>query len=204
MQWLLVPAIGRLRRDKKLLRLTLCNLRTKPIVERLKDRRLHFGIIRKDAVEEPLQHIEICEQRYALFVPRRLIASRGLLALKDVLLETPQATIAGDGQLVERLRGLTRKMGGKFAPELVCDSMGQCVAAVQSGAFAAVLPVKALTGGAAQECVVLEDEALEGLSRTLVLAWHPKTMEVIGDRAKKMLRWFSEALKEASKDEMAS
>ena len=199
MQWLLVPAIGRIRRDRHNVRLTLCNLRTKPIVEGLKDRRFDFGIMRKDALEKPLKNVEICEQRYALFVPRRLVTSR-LLNLKVALLGTPQATIAGEGLLVERLRDLAGILGGEFAPELICDSMGQCLAAVKSGAYAAVLPVQAWAGGVAQECEVVEDQALEALSRVLVLAWHPKTLEVRGDPAKKMLRLLSDALKKAAED----
>lgn len=197
MQWLLVPAIGRIRRDRNLVRLTLCNLRTKQIVERLKDRRIEFGILRADAVEEPLGHVRICEQRYAIFVPRRLAPSRGVLTLEEALLKSPHAAIAGEGQLIERLRGLAGKMGGGFVPDLTCDSIAQCVAAVRTGAFAAVLPVQAWNSGAAQEVVVVEDEALEALSRVLVLAWHPKMLEVIGGPAVKMQRLLTEALKEA-------
>lgn len=199
MQWLLVPAIGRMRRDKHLTRVTLCNLRTKPIVERLKERRFDFGIIRKDALDEPLKHVAICEQRYALFVPHRLVTSR-LLNLEDALLRTPQATIGGEGQLIERLRDLAEKLGGRFAPELICDSMGQCLAAVKSGSFAAVLPVQAWGGSAGQECLVVEDEALEALNRELVLAWHPKTLDVIGDPANRFLRLLTDALKKAAED----
>lgn len=203
MQWLVVPAIGRIRRDKNLVRLTLCNLRTEQIVARLKERRIEFGVVRKDAIEEPLAHVRICEQKYAVFVPRRLVPSRGALSLEEALLESPHAAIAGEGQLIERLRSLAAKMGGRFAPELTCDSIGQCVAAVRTGAFAAVLPVQAWSGGAARECVVVEDEALEALNRVLVLAWHPETLEVIGDPARKLQRLLSDALKKAGEDAVA-
>ena len=203
LQWLLVPAIGRMRRDKNIVRLTLCNLPTKPIFERLKDRRIDFGIIRQDAVDGPLECAKIGEQRFALFVPQRLVTSR-LLTLKDALLGTPHAAIAGEGQLVERLRDLAESLGGKFVPELICDSMGQCLAAVKSGAFAAVLPVQTWAGAAAQECVVVEDEALEALNRKLVLAWHPKMLEVIGAPADKLLRLLTGALKKAAEDAMTA
>jgi len=84
-----------------------------------------------------------------------------------------------------------------------CDSIGQCLAAVRTGAFAAVLPVQAWSGGSAQECVVVEDEALEALSRVLVLAWHPETLEIIGDPARKVQRLLSDALKKAGEDALA-
>ena len=133
MQWLVVPAIGRVRRGSSPVRLTLRNLRTKEIVEELRERRVEFGVVRADAVQEPLKHIRICEQRYAVFVPRRLVPSRGLLSLQDALMECPHAAIGGDGQLMERLRALARDVGGTFAPELTCDSIGQCVAASGPG-----------------------------------------------------------------------
>jgi len=203
MQWLLVPAIGRIRRDRNLVRLTLCNLRTQSIVERLKERRIDFGVVRADALEDPLEQVHICEQKYAVFVPRRLMPSRGVLSLEEALLKSPHAAIAGEGQLIERLRGLAGKMGGKFVPELICDSIGQCLAAVRTGAFAAVLPVQAWRGGSAQECVVVEDESLEALSRVLVLAWHPRTLEVIGAAAVRMQRLLADALKEAGQGAVA-
>jgi hypothetical protein len=41
-----------------------------------------------------------------------------------------------DGQLMEPLKQLVRKSGGEFIPELICDSIGQCVSAVGTGAYA--------------------------------------------------------------------
>jgi DNA-binding transcriptional LysR family regulator len=110
MQWLVVPAIGRIRRGSNPMLLNLRNLRTKEIVEELKARRVEFGVVRADAVQEPLKQIRICEQRYAVFVPRRLLPSRGLVSLRDALRKCPHAAIGGDGQLMERLRALARDL----------------------------------------------------------------------------------------------
>jgi len=184
-QWLLVPAIGRLRRPSTPVRLQLINLRTKDIVEQLKERRLDFGLLRADALEEPLDHVDICEQRYAIIVPQRLVPSRGLLKIKAALLECPHAAIGGDGQLQERLKKLGAELGGKFVPELACDTIGQCVAAVRTGVFASVLPVQAWNAPAGKDFVVVEDPALTALSRKLVLAWHPRTLEAMGLEARK-------------------
>lgn len=43
-------------------------MRTKDIVEQLKERRVEFGLLRADALDEPLEHFSVCEQRYAIFV----------------------------------------------------------------------------------------------------------------------------------------
>ena len=43
---------------------------------------------------------------------------------------------------------------------------------------------------------LVEDESLEALSRQIVLAWHPRTMEVMGTSAQQMQRALANALKE--------
>ena len=194
-QWLLVPAIGRLRRPSNPVRFQLSNLRTKDIIAHLKDRRVDFGLLRSDAMETPLKHVPICEQRYAIFVPQRLVSSRGLLMVKDALLNCPHAAIGGDGQLMARLKALAEKQGGVFNPELVCDSIGQCIAAVKTGAFASVLPVQAWPSSSEKDYVVVEDSSLDGLSRKIVLAWHPRTAEVLGAAGRKIQQSFTESLK---------
>jgi hypothetical protein len=60
-----------------------------------------------------------------------------------------------------------------------------------------VLPVQAWIASPEKEYVVVEDESLEVLSREIVLAWHPRTLEVIGTPARKMQRLLTEALKQA-------
>ncbi len=195
-QWLLVPAIGKMIRPINPFRFKLINLRTKGIVEHLKERKVEFGVLRADAVGDLLHHEEICEQRYAIFVPQRLVPTRGMLTIKNALLSCPHAAIGGDGQLVERLRELGRRFGGTFSPELTCDSIGQCVAAVETGAFAAVLPVHAWTASSGKDYIVVEDESLEALSRKIVLAWHPRTLEVLGSTGRKVQQSLANALKQ--------
>ncbi len=138
----------------------------------------------------------ICEQRYAIFVPQRLVPTRGALTIKDALLGCPHAAIGGDGQLMLRLREFAQKLGGVFIPELECDSIGQCVAAVETGSFAAVLPVHAWTASSEKDYVVVEDESLEVLNRQIVLAWHPRTIEVMGPAAQKIRQALADALKQ--------
>ncbi|HSY20216.1 MAG TPA: LysR substrate-binding domain-containing protein [Candidatus Acidoferrales bacterium] len=174
----------------------MSNLRTRDIVQQLIERRVDFGLLRSDALEDPLQCIPVCEQRYAIFVPKRLVPSRGLMTIKNALFECPHAALGGDGQLIERLKELTRKLGGEFTPELVCDSIGQCVSAVETGAFAAILPVQAWVASSEKDYIVVEDESLKILSRQIVLAWHPRTIEILGPAALKARDALTNALKE--------
>jgi DNA-binding transcriptional LysR family regulator len=195
-QSLLVPAIGRIRRPSSPIRFKFSNLRTKDIVQQLIERRVDFGLLRSDAIKDPLQYETVFEQRYAIFVPKRLVPSRGLMTIKNALLECPHAAIGGDGQMTERLKELARKSGGEFIPELICDSIGQCVSAVETGAFAAILPVQSWVASSETDYLVVEDESLDILSRQIVLAWHPRTIDIMGSSALKTKAALTNALQQ--------
>ena len=196
LQWLLVPAIGRVRRPNNLIRFKLSSLRTNDIVEHLNERRIDFGLLRTNALQKPLKHVVISEQSYAIFVPQRLVPTRGLLTISAALLDCPHAVIGGDGQLSKQLEELAGKMGGVFTPELVCDSIGQCVAAVETGVFAAVLPVQFRPFSSGKDYVVVEDDFLNALKRQIALAWHPRTADVAGPLGSKIRQSLVDALKE--------
>jgi len=192
----LVPAIGSIRRPNNPIRFTLSSLRTNDIAEHLHERRIDFGLLRANAIKKPLKRVVICEQTYAIFVPQRLVLTRGMLTMKDALLNCPHAAIGGDGQLLKQLGELAGKMGGVFIPELVCDSIGQCVVAVESGAFAAVLPVQVRPSSSGTDYVVVEDDSLDTLRRQIALAWHPRTANLAGAPGSKVRQALVEALKQ--------
>ena len=127
---------------------------------------LTSDFLRADALEKPLKHVVICEQSYAIFVPQRLVPTRGMLTISAALLNCPHAAIGGDGQLLKQLGELAGKLGGVFIPELVCDSIGQCVAAVETGVFAAVLPVQVRPSSSGKDYFVVEDDSLDTLKTT--------------------------------------
>ena len=194
LQWLLVPAIGRVRRPSHPIRFTVSSLQTNDIVEHLNERRIDFGLLQVDALEKPLKQAVICEQRYAIFVPQRLVPTRGMLTISDALLNCPHAAIGREVQLRKQVADIARKLGGAFEPELVCDSIGQCVAAVETGVFAAVLPVHIRPSPSGSAYVVVEDDSLDLLKRKIALAWHPRTADVIGPSGSKTRQTLLEAL----------
>jgi DNA-binding transcriptional LysR family regulator len=198
LQWLLVPAIGRIREPNNLLRFTLSSLRTKDIVEQLNERRIDLGLLRTNAVDKPLKHVAIYEQTYAIFVPQRLLPARGMLTVRAALLDCPHASIGGDGQLLKQLGELAGKLGGTFIPEMVCGSIGQCVAAVESGVFAAVLPAQIKPSSSGKDYVVVEDDSLDSLRREIALAWHPRTADLTGPIGSKLRQSLVTALRQQS------
>ncbi len=194
LQWLLVPAIGRVRRPSQPIRFTVGSLQTSDILHQLNERRIDFGLLQVDALEKPLKHAVICEQSYAIFVPERLVPTRGMLTVGDALLKCPHAAIGSEEQLRMQVADLAGGLGGAFEPELVCDSIGQCVAAVETGVFAAVLPVHIRPSPSKSAYVVVEDDSLDSLKRKIALAWHPRTADVMGPSGSKTRQTLLDAL----------
>jgi DNA-binding transcriptional LysR family regulator len=186
LQYLVIPTIGPLRRPDRPLRLILQNLRTNEIVSRLQEQRLDFGIVRSDAVPKGLKSEPVCTVKYAVIVPERLVAQRGLLTLKKALLDCPHAALGTDGQMTQRIQQLAQKFNGQFRPELICESLANCIAAVRSGYYAALVPLLSWTSYPEMPCHVVEDTPLEILDRNVVLTWHPRLMEVRDNAAERM------------------
>jgi len=155
LQWLLIPAIGTLRQLGTKQGIKVENLRTVDLVRRLQEQRVDFGLVRRNAVPDGLKSVKVCTVRHVIVVPRRL-ASRHL-SLRAALLECPHAMVGGDGELVQKLRSLATDQGGTFSPALVCDSIGQCMAAVRTGSYAAVLPTQAWESDPDFECEVIDE-----------------------------------------------
>jgi DNA-binding transcriptional LysR family regulator len=184
LQWLLIPAIASLRRTNRVSRFTLKNLRTADIVARLQEQRLDFGLLRSGAVPRGLQAEDVCVVQHAVFVPERLLPTRGLVTLKKALLDCPHAALGSDGHMTQGIQRIAEGFAGQFRPELSCDSLSQCVAAVKTGHYAAVLPLKSWVPEVEMRCHVVEDPSLEQLDRKVVLAWHPRLIDVQETAAK--------------------
>lgn len=178
LQWLLIPALGSMRRPGKKQAVKVENLRTNDLVRRLQEQRLDFGLIRSNAVPEDLDSVKVCVVKYVIVVPQRLAPRR--LDLETALLNCPHAMVGGDGELVQKLRSLAIEKGGVFQPELVCDSIGQCMAAVRTGTFAAVLPTQAWENTPDFECEIVDEEGLVELDRPIALTWSPRNLEAMG------------------------
>ncbi len=108
LQWLLVPAIGRVWQPRHPVRFTVSSLQASDIVAYLNERRIDFGLLQVEALEKPLKHVVICEQRYAIFVPQRLVPTRGMLTISDALLNCPHAAIGSEVFLRRQVADLAR------------------------------------------------------------------------------------------------
>jgi DNA-binding transcriptional LysR family regulator len=194
-EWLLLPALGRLPPGLNIV-VNVLSRPTQDLVAMLTARDVDLGLVRSDAIKAPLKQIVICEQRYALFLPRR-IATAGM-TLKQTLLECPNAAFASHSALLDKLGELCMALGGRYEPSVYCESIGQCIAAVRTQAFAAVLPVQCATHFRDIEYTVLGEEALTSLVRKIALAWHPRTLDVFGRPFDEFRRKIATTLKDVA------
>jgi uncharacterized protein (TIGR02996 family) len=184
LQWLVIPVIAALRRPGENVHFVLQNLGPEEITSRLADQRLDFGLLARDAAPNGLTIKPTCRVRQIIVVPDQVGARRGMLTLRQALLDCPHASLIGESILRHSLEEIARSLGGHFEPELQCDSVSQCVAAVQTGRFAAVLPLWSWESDISLPHAICEDPILDKLDRQLVLVWNPRLMKTRGSAAR--------------------
>jgi DNA-binding transcriptional LysR family regulator len=172
--WLVIPRLGAVLRQVPSVRFATCNLRTNEIVQQLKDGRVDFGVIRKDALAAPLKSASLGMLSFTAVVPKVLVATRSYPTLRDLFSLVPFAAHTSDGQFTQKLRDIAKGLKTDLRPTLICQSFPQALAAVQSGRFGAVLPALALKDLEPDSYVELPADALSGLGRNLVLAWNSR------------------------------
>jgi Transcriptional regulator len=175
--WLVIPRIGEVMERAPGLRFATVNLRTNDIVQQLADGRVDFGIIRRDALVAGLTHASLGMWHYTLVVPTELVGRKKPDAA-EVLAKLPLAAQTTDGQFAQRLRSLLHQLGVEPRHALACQSFPQTLAAVRSGAFAAVLPLLATADLPSKGFVEIGGAPLRALSRELVFAWNPRLVRV--------------------------
>jgi DNA-binding transcriptional LysR family regulator len=197
-QWLAVPAVAKLRRPGAGVRFTLQNLRGEEIVDRLQDQRLEFGLVSNDVALHGLKSKAICRVGHIIVVPERVSIRRGLLTLKQALLDCPHAAMPPGYPMRQAVDQVAKSFGKRFEPQLECENEAQCAAAVRTGQFAAVLPLWAWESSTAIEHLVCEDPALAVLEQRLLLVWHPRLLVTRGSVAEQIKRALCAALSECA------
>lgn len=197
-QWLLVPALGALRRPGKKQTVKIENLRTKNLVKRLQDQEIDLGLLRSNAVPKGLKHTKIGVIKYVIVVPRRF--SLRQLTVESVLNTCPLAAIGGEGELFNNLLSLAQSSKATFKPELICDTVSQCLAAVRTGSFAAVLPVPSLENAGDMDCDIVDEKILAELDRPISLVWNQRNLDGMGGALERFKTDLATALVEEAKN----
>lgn len=173
LQWLLLPGFAEFRARHPAVTLVLHNLRTEEIVSRLVDGQIDVGLLREDAVRAPLKSARLGAIQYRVVVPRRGSEAVSEKTVWAALARHPVAVMAG-GEITAGLEAEAEKKGVRLDVCLRASSNAQLVEAVSRLGCAAVLPAFAAERFAAV-CHVLPLAALKVFTRTIALAWNPRS-----------------------------
>ncbi len=173
LHWWVIPRAGRILARLPRVSLSLTSLATVDIVDRIEGARLDVGLLRtselprsREVTTRILGPIE-----YAVYVRKDVMTQARARSLEAVLRSVPLALQHSKPALNERLRPV---VGGELSVALACETFTQACRAVQSGAYASLLPVMARNELPASEFAELEPPASKEAAVKVALAWHPR------------------------------
>ncbi len=187
LQWVAVPAIAALRRVSRIERFELQDLSPEDTLARLQENRLDLALLTNETPLSGFKSKVISRVHHIIVVPDRFASRGGMLTLSQALLECPHAFFSGDRTLGSAINDIAASLDRPFIPALQCASISQCVVAVRTGQFAAVLPQWSWSSATAVPHEVWDGPELQGLDRALVLAWHPRLVRTRGPAAQEMI-----------------
>jgi DNA-binding transcriptional LysR family regulator len=172
--WILADVVGLLRASWPRVVITLVNRQTTAIVDGLSEHSLDFGLIRSNAVPKTLHSKIVGHLDYRFFVPVSLIPKVGTEVPASLLTMVPLATLEGGGDYTQRLQNVARRLRAPLHIALSCTTLPQVCRAVQSGAYAGILPTFANVDLPAARFTAYDFPVLKALRRPLTLCWHPR------------------------------
>lgn len=171
--WTVIPKLAELQKKFPRLRVKVHNLRSRDIVERLRELRLDFGLIRSQTVRPPLKQARLGSYGFRLFVPKTLVGS-GRQKPETLLASLPLALLGSDTDFYEGLMDVAARRGIALPVQLLTDSFPQAMRAVREGGYASVLPEGATKDLDPKEFKSYPLPFLAPLARTISLAWNPR------------------------------
>ena len=142
---------------------------------------IDFGIVRTSALEaEGLESRVICSMDYALYVPAALAGKKARGKKEDFLrlLEMfPLATLGSGSGFHALLKRNCAEFGIRLRVQCETQSFPFAARMLKSGAFMAILPCMA-EKELGKGFVKVTHPALDGLSRSISLAWNPRLLRV--------------------------
>ena len=177
-QWLVLPRLAGLQSALPNISLRLQNLRTAEVISRLQELSLDFGLVRRDAISEPLAAFPLGRMKYALYCPRALARGKEPPSLRQLLHGIPLAMQSGDGAFVQQFRDWAAKSRLNVSIQLECESFPQACRALVSGCFATILPTMARCDLPDAAFLEFDLPFLNKKPRQMCLAWNPRTLRL--------------------------
>jgi len=181
LNWVFMPKLGGLMKHlgKVPVNFEVRNLRTSEIIQQIKDFRVHFGILRSNAVPSDFENIKIGSYGYALYLPKELLKGKKVRGWKSVLGAFPLATQISDGQFATNLYETATANNIDFAVELKCNSFEMALAALRTGTHSAIIPDIAISKSEAKNYTKVSIPFLNEERREVSLACNPKLKDLM-------------------------
>ncbi|MCE9519751.1 MAG: LysR family transcriptional regulator [Verrucomicrobia bacterium] len=179
LDWLVLPVIGAIRDELGQATVSLETFRSHTLVEAVKNGRVDFAIVRKNALPENAKSKPLIDLTFHLCLSRHLLKRGTPASAADdpKVWQTLPFTAGKDGgQLDVTLRQAMLEAGVDFHPVVECNSMLQARQLIESGECAGVLPSVGIHGLEAKGIVVREFAPLKNYGRHLVLHWNERQM----------------------------
>lgn len=138
--WVLIPLASKLQGDIPNVAVRLLNCTSTEIGTRLANRDLDMGLLRADATTPAMSRNSLGKICYSLYVPKPLYSLRCGSKNADLFSRLPIATMPGDSSIGRTLHNLVEQTGKTMNVRLECNSFTGLARAVETGAYAAVLP----------------------------------------------------------------
>ncbi len=202
LRWVLLPCLPALRDLNPPIYCQVRSLPTAEVVREVELGRLHFGLVRRDAVSEGLAYEVIGSLEFALVVPRVLLRGRSA----EVVFEgraLAYAELSGGGQLATLARETAREAGIQLNRVLSAETLSLMLAAVEHGDAAAFLPLPAVTDLPQDRFAVVKVENIQRLNREMVLVWSTEAVDP-QPALKQALLLLSRGLQRVMTDQAAS
>jgi len=179
LEWLVLPALPQLAEVLGGAQLRTELRRSRALVEGIREGRVDFGLVRRDAIPDPDEGN--CEPvttvSFHLCVPRRFLpegATAGWLDDPAHWRELPFAAGGEGGQMDRAVRDAMTRLEVDFQPRFDCGSMLHVRELLRREACAAILPNLALGGLDEERILVAPFRAMADYGRRLVLHWNPR------------------------------
>lgn len=179
LEWLVTPNLPALADALGEVQLRTETSRSRALVEAVREGRVDFAVVRKDAIPQPSSKNShpVVKLTFHLCVPRRLLppgTTPADLSEPARWSDLPFAAGHDGGQLDLAIRVAMAKAGLDFRPRFECASMLQVRKLLAEENCAAVLPNLALPGLDEDRILIAPFRPLASYGRTLVLHWNPR------------------------------
>ena len=181
LEWMVIPATKEIRHTLRGASLHLEVMRSRELVEAVREGSLDFAVVREDALSEEQRlktSLRLISMTFHLCAARSLIPIGTKLGLSTVQngRDLPWAVLSGGGQLDVKIRGILEATCPAMTPAVECTSLLQVKELVIRGVCAGILPSMGMHGLTEAGVVSREFEPLKNYGRPLVLHWNERQM----------------------------